>query len=120
MKFGRVQMRIMQILWEKGQATSQEITQDLNEYEPIVFKNVQSLLRLLEKKSAIAHEADSRAHEYYPLLTREKAMKNMVRDMIGGLFSGSVINLVSSIIKDRSIPQEEFTKISEILDKEEE
>ena len=115
MKFGRVQMRIMQVLWEKGRATSQEISRVVNEYEPIVFKNVQTLLRALEKKGAVGHDVDRRAHVYFPLVGKDSVMKNMMRDMIDRLFGGSVISLVSSIIKDRAIPPEEFEKISEIL-----
>jgi BlaI family transcriptional regulator, penicillinase repressor len=119
MKFGRIQMRIMQVLWEKGRASSQEITRALNEFEPIVFKNVQTLLRALEKKGAIGHDVDNRSHLYYPVVSREKALKSVTHDMIDRLFGGSVISLVSSIIKDRSIPPDEFRKISEILEKKE-
>ena len=116
-RFGRVQMRIMQVLWEKVRATSQEITGELNEYEPIVFKNVQTLLRELEKKGAIAHEVVNRTYYYYPLVTDEKVKKKLVRDFIDRLFGGSTAGLLSSIIKDRSIPPEEMKKISEMLKK---
>ena len=116
-RFGRVQMRIMQVLWEKERATSQEITGELNEYEPIVFKNVQTLLRELEKKGAIAHEVVNRTYYYYPRVTDEKVKKKLVRDFIDRLFGGSSASLLSSIIKDRSIPPEEMKKISEMLKK---
>jgi BlaI family transcriptional regulator, penicillinase repressor len=114
-RFGRVQMRIMQVLWENERATSQEISSELNEYEPIVFKNVQTLLRELEKKGAIAHEVVNGAYYYYTLVTDEKVKKKLVRDFIDRLFGGSTAGLLSSIIKDRSIPPEEMKKISEML-----
>lgn len=116
-RFGRVQMRIMQVLWEKERATSQEITGELNVYEPIVFKNVQTLLRELEKKGAITHEVVNRTYYYYPLVTDEKVKKKLVRDFIDRLFGGSTAGLLSSIIKDRSIPPEEMKNISEMLKK---
>ena len=115
MEFGRVQMRIMLVLWEKGRATAREITRALNDYEPIVFKNVQTLLRALEKKGAIAHEALNRSHVYYPLIAKENALKNIVHDMIDRHFGGSAASLVSSIIKERAIPPEEFEEIAHIL-----
>ena len=51
--FGRVQMRIMQVLWKKKRASAREITDALNEFEPIAHSTVQTLLRTLENKNAI-------------------------------------------------------------------
>jgi predicted transcriptional regulator len=115
MDFGRIQMRIMMVLWEKGRATSLDITHALNEYEPIVFKNVQTLLRALEKKGAIAHDVSGRAHVYFPLVEKEKALKSITRAMIDRYFGGSVASLVSSVINERAIPPEELEEISEII-----
>lgn len=50
LQFGRVQMKIMRILWKKGRATARDITEALNKEMLIAHSTVQTLLRELEKK----------------------------------------------------------------------
>ena len=49
-QLGRVQLLIMQVLWDMGQATAREITDAINRIEPIAHSTVQTLLRGLEEK----------------------------------------------------------------------
>ena len=37
-RFGRQQLKIMKVLWEKGEATAREITDAMNQTEPIAHK----------------------------------------------------------------------------------
>ena len=57
-QLGRMQFRIMQVLWDRGRANAREITDALNETEPVAHSTVQTLLRQLEAKGAVGHEAD--------------------------------------------------------------
>jgi predicted transcriptional regulator len=47
---GRMQFRIMQVLWDQGRANAREITQALTEIEPVAHSTVQTLLRQLEAR----------------------------------------------------------------------
>ncbi len=118
-EFGRVQIRIMHYLWEKKKASAREITQSLNEYEPIDHKNVQTILRRLEKKGAVAHDADGRTFYYYPLVKKENVKLKEVRNFVDKVFHGSVENLVSSLIDNEDISFDELKSIIEIIDNEE-
>ena len=73
--FGRVQLKIMHVLWKKKRANAREITDALNEVEPIAHSTVQTLLRTLEKKGAIDHELDDRTFIFYPLVKNEKVVE---------------------------------------------
>ncbi len=45
MRFGPVQLRIMQVLWQKVRANAREITEELNKESPIAHSTGQTLLR---------------------------------------------------------------------------
>ena len=47
-KLGQVQLQIMQVLWERGQATARQITDALNRTQPIAHSTLQTLLRKLK------------------------------------------------------------------------
>ena len=67
-RLGRVQLRIMQVLWEKRRATAKEITDALNADEPTTHSTVQTLLRGLEAKQAIGHQVEGRTFIFFPLI----------------------------------------------------
>jgi len=52
-RLGKVQLHIMQFLWESGEATAREITQHLEPVHALSHSTVQTLLRKLEAKGAI-------------------------------------------------------------------
>jgi len=57
MKLGKVQLEIMKVLWQYGDATARQITDELSKTEEIAHSTVQTLLRKLEAKGAVEHVA---------------------------------------------------------------
>jgi BlaI family penicillinase repressor len=115
-QLGRIQLLIMQILWEKKKATAREISEALNRIRPFSHNNVQLLLRHLEKKGALHHEVRDRTHIYYPDVMEKKIVHNGLSSLIDTVFGGSVANLVSSLVKDKSVSKKELDTIFEMLD----
>ena len=115
-KFGRVQMRIMQVLWKKKRANAREIAEALNEFEPIAHSTVQTLLRTLEKKGAIDHDIDDRTFIFYSLVKNEKVIKDELGNFINHIFAGSAGCMVSYLVKNQYISPEELKKISKLFD----
>ena len=74
-KLGRVQLLIMQVLWGKQQATAREITDAISEREPIAHSTVQTLLRGLEEKKAVDHNAEGRTFVFFPLVEEAVAIR---------------------------------------------
>lgn len=114
-EFGRLQLRIMQALWEKKRATARDITTALEEFEPVDHKNVQTILYRLEKKGAVAHDEEQRAFIYYPLVNNVRVKHKEVSDFIERLFNGSAGELVSSMLDSENLSLEELKKIIEIV-----
>lgn len=118
MEFGKVQTKIMQVLWDKNRATAREITEALNKEGPIAHSTVYTLLLGLEKKGAIAHDVDNRTYIFYPLVPNEKFVNHTVRDLIDRIFAGSAGGVVSYLLKNQFITHDEVKKISEMIKKE--
>ncbi|MFC1693848.1 BlaI/MecI/CopY family transcriptional regulator [Candidatus Latescibacterota bacterium] len=115
LRFGKVQLRIMQVLWEKERANAREITDALNKIVPIAHSTVQTLLRKLEEKGAVDHDIDYRTFIFYPLIEEEKATKHALKDLIDRVFSGSPSGLVSFLVKHEKLSPDELKKIREMI-----
>jgi len=117
LRLGAVQLRIMRVLWEWGRANARKITAALNENSEhkIAHSTVQTLLRQLEDKKAIAHEVKERTFVFYPLVEHDQITKSEIRQVLDRLFAGSPGGLMAYLLKQESIPRKELEKIKELI-----
>ncbi len=115
-RLGRVQLQIMQILWERGEATAREITDALNQAAPVAHSTTQTLLRKLEDKEAVAHESRDRVFVFRPLSRQSEVSETAARDLLTRVFGGSVYGLVSHLLKHEDISDDEMRRLRELID----
>ncbi|WP_165226855.1 BlaI/MecI/CopY family transcriptional regulator [Aquisphaera insulae] len=118
MKLGRVQFRIVQVLWDRGRASAREITDALNESgeEPLAHSTVQTLLRQLEAKGAVGHEAEGRTFVFFAKLKEDRARRTATRDLLERVFGGSVGGLVAHLLKTEKVSREELDELRQLID----
>jgi BlaI family penicillinase repressor len=117
-RLGRVQLRIMQVLWERRKATAREITEALNEEAPIAHSTVQTLLRNLEAKKAVDHQVDGRTFVFFPTIRQQQVTRGVTRDVLDRVFGGSVANLVSYLLKNEKVSAEELKELRRLIDEQ--
>ena len=115
-KLGRVQLQIMQILWERGEATAREITDALNQTEPVAHSTTQTLLRKLEAKNAVTHTVKDRVFVFRPLSEEADTRESAANDLLTRVFGGSVYGLVSHLLKHESISDDEMQRLRQLID----
>jgi BlaI family transcriptional regulator, penicillinase repressor len=117
-RLGRVQLMIMQVLWERSQANAREITAALNQSEPIAHSTVQTLLRKLEAKGAIEHNVEDRTFGFRPLVKEDRVKRGATRDILDRVFGGSVAELVSYLLEHERVPAAELGQIRKLLEQQ--
>ena len=116
-KLGRVQLLIMQVLWDKQQATAREITDAISERESIAHSTVQTLLRGLEEKKAVDHKAEGRTFVFFPLVEEQQFKDTATRDLVERVFGGDAARLMAHLLKDKKVSRKEIDAIRELIDK---
>jgi BlaI family transcriptional regulator, penicillinase repressor len=115
-QLGRMQFRIMQVLWNRGRANAREITDALNASEPVAHSTIQTLLRQLETKGAVGHDADNRTFVFFPRLKEDKVKKTAARDLLERVFGGNVGSLVAHLLKNERLTRAELDEIHRLID----
>ena len=117
-QLGRMQFRIMQVLWERGRITAREITDALNESEPgsVAHSTVQTLLRQLEAKGAVGHSAEGRTFLFYAQLKEDRVKQTATRDLLERVFGGSVGSLVAHLLNNERLSKEELDELHRLID----
>lgn len=104
---------IMAVLWQEP-ATVAEVKAKLS--DELAYTTVLTILRNLEAKGYVSHEAEGRAHRYIPKIRQQAARKSAIRHLAGKLFQGSAELLLAQLVSDRKLSDDQVRRIREILD----
>ena len=110
------ELRIMQVIWQKGPGTVQQILDALIEPPLLAYTTVLTTIRILERKGYVQHSKDGRAHVYRPLVERDEASRSEIRHLAGRFFRNSHEDLVLNILEERGIAPEELQRLRKMLE----
>jgi BlaI family transcriptional regulator, penicillinase repressor len=110
------ELRIMNVLWQKGSATVHEVLESLPLKPALAYNSVLTIVRILEKKGYVKHVKDRRAHVYTPQVAREDATRSEVHRLVSRFFGDSHELLVLNILEDKSIDAEELDRLRQLLE----
>jgi BlaI family transcriptional regulator, penicillinase repressor len=108
------ELDVMDALWELGSGTVAEVRGAL--VDELAYTTVLTILRILEEKGYVSHEEEGRAHRYHPLVERQAAGRSAVRRLTSRLFRGSPELLLTHLVADESLDDDELRRIRALLD----
>ncbi|HSO88405.1 MAG TPA: BlaI/MecI/CopY family transcriptional regulator [Draconibacterium sp.] len=95
----KAEEQIMQLLWEQEKAFVKDIVEQMPNPKP-AYNTVSTIIRILEKKGFIGHNAYGKTHEYFPLIARKDYTKSYMKNFMRNYFSGSFQEMVSFFAKE--------------------
>jgi BlaI family transcriptional regulator, penicillinase repressor len=110
------ELRLMEVLWQKGTATVQQVMENLDEKTPLAYNSVLTTIRILEKKGYVKHQKDGRAHAYTPLVERDEATRSEIRRLVNRFFGNSHELLVLNILNDQSVDAAELQRLRKMME----
>jgi BlaI family transcriptional regulator, penicillinase repressor len=110
------ELRLMEVLWDKGPATVQQVLDGLPEKAPLAYNSVLTTIRILEKKGYVRHAKDGRAHVYTPLVERKEATRSEIRHLVSRFFGNSHELLVLNILEDQNVDAGELERLRKMLE----
>jgi len=104
----------MAVLWDRGSATVSEVKQHLA--EELAYTTILTVLRSLEAKGHVRHDKEGKAFRYYPLVEAEVAGDRTLRRLLDKVYLGSREMLVTRLLSDKAVSQDELRRIRSMLD----
>lgn len=111
----RTELHMMNLLWDKGTASVQQLHDELPEPKP-PYTTTLSVMQVLTKKGIVSFDKEGRTNIYRPLLSREEYLESFVDDARDNLFGGSIVNLFSFFAKREKLSKQEIQKILEEME----
>jgi BlaI family transcriptional regulator, penicillinase repressor len=109
------ELRVMNVLWEKGQATVQQVLDAMPEKLNLAYNSVLTTIRVLETKGYLGHKKDGRAHIYEPVIARAEASRSEVRHLVSRFFANSHESLLLHLLEEQNLGADELKRLREML-----
>jgi predicted transcriptional regulator len=92
----RRERQIMDVVYARGQATVTEVLEELPDAPS--YSAVRALMRKLEEKGHLTHNASGPRYVYEATLPREEARENALERLVRTFFDGSTTKTVAALI----------------------
>jgi len=119
---GAQQRRVLEIVWQQGGATVQEVLNELNATSnapPLAYTTVLATMQKLEKAGWLIHEPspeNSRTYMYRATRSRPSAIGDSLRKFADTFLGGSKTLLFQHFVDDTGLSEEELEEIRKMIE----
>src|SRR5215467_1604699 len=110
------ELRLMDILWEKGVATVTDVMEALPSEPPLAYNTVLTTLRILERKGYVRHQKNSRAFQFIPVIDHRQASESAVSYVVSRFFRNSPKALVLRILEDQQLDPRQLQRLRQMIE----
>jgi BlaI family transcriptional regulator, penicillinase repressor len=112
--FTERELDVMGVLWDQGGGTVAEVRERLQ--DDLAYTTVLTVLRTLEEKGYVGHVEEGKAYRYHPLVERQAAGSSVLRRMMRKLFKDSPELLLTHLVSDRRLSDDELRRMRALLE----
>jgi len=109
------QLGIMNIIWEKGEATVTEVWEEISKKRPVARTTIMTLITRLEEKGWLKHREIIPTYIYTATRTKEQSTGEIITGILNKVFAGSTENLMMTLLGHKKVSRKELARIKEII-----
>jgi BlaI family penicillinase repressor len=110
------QLEIMQVIWDRGEATVAEVWREIGRLRPVARNTVLTTITRLEEKGWLRHRSEGNTFVYAAVHPRQTVQTRMAQKLIDVAFEGSAAGLVMTLLEGGRLSGEEAERIHAMLE----
>src|SRR5947208_6707877 len=113
----RRERQIMEILYQRGELSASEVREAMEDAPS--YSAVRALLRVLEDKGHVKHQAEGLRYVYVPVVARDKAKRAAVKHMLDTFFNGAPEQIVAALldVSSPALTSDELDRMADMIEK---
>ena len=112
------ELEIMKIVWQLEKASVRDVYEDVRERRPVAYTTVMTMMNTLETKGYLKKHLDGRAFRYRPAVPEQRVIGAMVRDFVERVFDGGAAALLTHLVSESSLSDDERRELRRLIDEE--
>src|SRR6185295_4945418 len=85
-----LQLAILRVVWDKGEATVQDIWEAMHPERGLAQTTIATMLSRLERRGVVTRRAQARQYHYKAAVTEPEVQHSMVAELTERLFDGDI------------------------------
>jgi len=116
-QLSRRERQIMDILYRSGKASAAEVREAMEDAPS--YSAVRAMLRVLEEKGHVRHQAEGLRYVYVPMVARDQAKRSAVKHLMNTFFNDSPEQIVAALLDVSStrLTREELDRMAALIEK---
>lgn len=115
LRLGDLQLRIVEILWERREASVAEVHEVLRPERELAYTTVATMLRRMEGWALVEHREEGRTFLYRAKVQAEEVNRSAGEHFVGRLFEGSLADAVSHLLTTREVSRAELDELERMI-----
>ncbi len=111
---GPLEMEVLDVIWEMGQATSREVFEKMRERKRLGQSTVLTVLRRLSDRGILRRDAGGEVYLYSPVVPRHELGGKLVDDIVSRIFGGSVEPVIAHLISRSDVKGLDVERLREL------
>jgi BlaI family transcriptional regulator, penicillinase repressor len=95
-QLSRRERQIMDILYRRGKASASDVREAMEDAPS--YSAVRAMLRVLEEKGHVRHQAEGLRYVYVPVVAHEQAKRSAVKHLMNTFFNDSPEQIVAALL----------------------
>ena len=109
------EMRILNVVWQMGSATVDEIVSSFPASERPNYKTTQAFLRIMENKGFVRHTARGRVFVFEPMVKKDDVDQRSVEALLAQNFGGSAKGLFVNLLESDAVPDADIADLEKMI-----
>jgi len=112
----RRERQIMDVLYQRGKASAAEVREAMEDAPS--YSAVRAMLRVLEEKGHVRHQAEGLKYVFVPTVNREKAKRSAMKHLLETFFTDSPDQVVAALldVSARRLTGAELDRMAEMIE----
>jgi BlaI family penicillinase repressor len=109
------EMRILNVVWQLGTATVDQIVTSFPESERPNYKTTQAFLRIMENKGFVRHTARGRVFVFQATVKKDDVDQRSVEALLAQNFGGSATGLLVNLLESDALPPTDIAALEKMI-----
>lgn len=117
-QISEAEFEVMKIVWKSAPINTNEITERLLKTTTWSAKTIQTLIKRLVTKGALAYEKQGRIFVYTPLVKENEYINQQSNSFLNRFYDGDISAMLSTYLENNQLSETELQHLRSILSKD--
>lgn len=112
-----VELEFMSVIWRLGEASVNDVLDQLPPERKVAYTSVSTILRILEQKGVLGARKEGRGHVYVPAFSKSDYESRTLQHVVNKVFDGTPVALVRQLLGTVKMKPEELAELKNLVSK---